>query len=194
MKTHKNPNLRATSTVPAKEEKAHETKAAAATPTSTKPPKFALDGKTWWVENQTSNKSIVIDDTNVKQSVFISGCVDCVITIKGKINQITMENSSKTGIVFESVVASVDVVNSKKIQMQCTGVMQSLGIDKVHEMQIYLNAECLGVSIITSLSSDISVLLPGKNADQDMVEQAIPYQFQTRVVDGKLITETVRHE
>eukprot|EP00298_Acanthocystis_sp_HF-20_P008041 c17434_g1_i1.p1 GENE.c17434_g1_i1~~c17434_g1_i1.p1 ORF type:complete len:487 (+),score=209.47 c17434_g1_i1:66-1526(+) len=195
MKTHKNPNLRASAVVPAKEAPAAEVKEVkAATPAANKPARVALDGKTWWIENQVSNKEIVLDDTNVKQSVFISGCVDCVISVKGKVNQITIENSSKSGVVFESVVAAVDIVNSKKVQLQCTGVMASLNIDKVHDTQIYLSAECLGVSIITSLSSDVSILLPGETADQDLTEQPIPYQFQTRIVNGKLITETVRHE
>jgi len=153
-----------------------------------------LDGKTWWIENQVSNKEIVLSETNAKQAVFISGCNDSVIRISGKVNQITLEKSTKTAIVFESVVAAVDIVNSTKIQMQCTGTIASLNVDKVHELQVYLNKECLGVSIITSLSSDVSVLLPGEGPESDMTEQPIPYQFQTRIVNGKLVTETVRHE
>jgi len=72
--------------------------------------------------------------------------------------------------------------------------MSSLNIDKVQEMQAYLSNDCLGTSIITSLSCDVSIVLPGENPEQDTVEQAIPYQFQTTIVKGRLVTETVRHE
>jgi len=194
MKTHKNPNLRATAVVPAKETKSTEEKHQPASSAPVKPARIQLDGKTWWIEGQVSNKEIVLDDTNVKQSIFISGCKDSVIRVVGKVNQITIENSTKTGIVFESVVAAVDVVNCKKVQMQCTGTMSSLNIDKVQEMQVYLSNDCLGTSIITSLSCDISIVLPGETPEQDPVEQPIPYQFQTRIVKGRLVTETVRHE
>jgi len=86
------------------------------------------------------------------------------------------------------------LLTAKKIQMQCTGTMSSLNIDKVQEMQVYLSNDCLGTSIITSLSCDVSIVLPSQNPEQDSVEQAIPYQFQTTIVNGKLVTETVRHE
>ncbi len=57
MKTHKNPALRTTAVVPAR-----DTPAAAATPSASSgakvvgPPKKALDGKTWIVENFNGDK------------------------------------------------------------------------------------------------------------------------------------------
>jgi adenylyl cyclase-associated protein len=198
MKTHKNPALRATSTVPAKES-TPEPAAVAATTTKAGaapvgPPRCELEGKVWWIENQVSKKDITITETNPKQSIFISKCTDCVVNVSGKVNQITIDKSSRTGVVFDSVVAAADIVNSKKIQLQCTGTLQSLSIDKVEEAQVYLNKNCLEALITTSLSSDVNIFIPGATDDADLVEQPIPYQFQTRIVKGKLVTETLRHE
>jgi len=197
MKTHKNPNLRAGAVVPVKET-ADTAPAAAAAGTKAAPvvlpPKVELRDKVWWVENQRGNKEIVIDETNPKQSIYISNCFDSVVQIKGKVNQITVDKSDKTGIVFESVMASVEVINSKRMQLQVLGAVHTLALDKVQEIQIYLSAESLGAKITSSVSCDINVSLPPKNEGDDYTEIPIPYQFQTTIVNGKLITEPVRHE
>jgi adenylyl cyclase-associated protein len=58
--------------------------------TSRAPPKFALEGNKWCVENHEGNKNIVIDQTEIKQLVYIYGCNNCTIQIKGKVNAVTL--------------------------------------------------------------------------------------------------------
>ena len=56
--------------------------------------------------------------------------------MKGKVNAITLDKSSKTGLVFESVVASCEVVNSQSVEVQCTGLVPTVAIDKVDGCQV----------------------------------------------------------
>lgn len=41
-------------------------------------------------ENYESNRNIVIEDTNIKQTVYIYNCKDSTIIIKGKVNSVTL--------------------------------------------------------------------------------------------------------
>ncbi len=56
--------------------------------------------------------------------------------VKGKVNAITLDKSSKTGLVFENVVASCEVVNSQSVEVQCTGLVPTVAIDKVDGCQV----------------------------------------------------------
>jgi len=196
MQNHKNPTLKAAGTVPAKATPAAAAKkpaAAAAAAAPTRPPRKELEGKKWWVENFVGDKTIVVDDVNSKQTLFISRCTDSVVQVKGKINSICVDNCKKVGVVFESVVATVEVVNCKRVQLQCTGSLPSITLDKTDEAQLFLSKDCDDIVITTSLSSDINVSRPTGD-DGDLKEEAIPYQFQTVIKDGALVTESVRHE
>jgi hypothetical protein len=46
------------------------------------------------------NKTIVIDDTNTRQTVYIYNCSNSVIQIKGKVNGIAMDKCQRTGTRF----------------------------------------------------------------------------------------------
>eukprot|EP00835_Amoeboradix_gromovi_P006768 NODE_878_length_3486_cov_0.159433.p1 type:complete len:386 gc:universal NODE_878_length_3486_cov_0.159433:1120-2277(+) len=119
--THKNPELRASGVVKAVEK---ETKVV-----NKKPPVFELQGSKWVVENQVGNKSIVIDDCNLKQVVYIFNCQNSVIQIKGKVNSVSLDNCNKTAVVVESVVSTVDSVNCKSIQIQITGSAPTVNLN-----------------------------------------------------------------
>jgi len=159
----------------------------------TLPPKFGLEGNKWVVENQVNNKNIVIPDPEPKHVVYIFGCTGSTIQIKGKVNAITVDGCTKTAIVFENVVSSFDVVNSKSIEVQVTGKVPSFAIDKTAGCQIYLSKDALDTEIVTSKSSEMNVLLPTSDPEQDLVEIAIPEQYKTTVKNGKLVTEIVQH-
>lgn len=67
-------------------------------PTPTKPAQFtlkkpartALERNKWVVENHESNASIIISETTIGQTVYIFGCKNSTIQIKGKVNAVTM--------------------------------------------------------------------------------------------------------
>jgi len=160
---------------------------------ATKPAKFALEGNKWVVEWQVNNKNVVISDTEAKHTVYIYKCKGTTIQVKGKVNAITIDDCSKTAVVFENCIASVEVVNSNSIEIQVLGKVPSFAIDKTSGCQLYLSKESLESEIVTSKSSEMNVLIPGATADADLVEMAIPEQFKTVVKHGKLITDHVAH-
>jgi len=156
------------------------------------PAKFALEGNKWVIENQDDNNDIVIADPEPKNAVYIYKCDRSVIQIKGKVNSICIDSCQKVGILFGNAIAVVELVNSSSIEIQCTGKVPSFCIDKCGAIQLILSKECLETEIVTSKSDSMNVLIP-EEGQQDLVEIAIPEQFKTTIVKGKLVTAPVEH-
>ncbi|CED84606.1 Adenylate cyclase-associated protein (CAP/Srv2p) [Phaffia rhodozyma] len=197
--THKNPELRASSVVPA-------TDAAPKRPTRpTKPPslagkkpaKFELEGNKWAIEYQENNNNIILEDVEIKQIVSIYGCKNSVIQVKGKVNAISLTACSKTSVLLDSVVSSVSVTSSPSFTIQVLGRTPTVTIDTTDSGQVYLSKECIdgATEIITSKCSAINVSIPDPETDEEglFVERAVPEQLKTVVKDGKLITTIVEH-
>jgi adenylyl cyclase-associated protein len=193
MKT-KNQKDRPAAIVPAKEAKEPAApKAAAGKAEAAKPPVFRLEGNKWLVHNQIGNKTLVITETEAKQVIYVYKCENSVIQVKGKVNNITIDNCKKTAVVFESVVSALEVVNSQSIEVQCSGKCPSYAVDKTSGVQLYLSKEGFEFEFVQAKSSEMNVLIPGATADADLIEMPIPEQFKTVFKDGKLITEPVTH-
>ena len=161
-----------------------------------KPPKFALDGKKWAVEHQVGNRTLVIEDVNPKQTVYVYDCVDCVIQIKGKANNITLDKCAKTGVVFEDVLATCELVNCVSMQVQCTGAVPTVAIDKVDGCQVFLGPKSYGAEITTAKCSEVNVVcVPEEGSDADAVETPVPEQFVTTrdPGTGKWVTVPMGH-
>jgi len=153
-----------------------------------------LEGTKWFVTGVSDKTDIVVKITEPKQSVFIYKVTNAVVTIQGKCTAISVENATGSGIVFDDVVATVEVINSKKVQIQANGTVHQISLDKTNGATVYLqSAVGLQAVIATSLTSEINVVTPGKTENDDSVEQAIPEQFISKFVNGKLITEPAAH-
>ena len=118
MKTHKNPDLRGNAPIPAKKEKSSSPPKYGASTATQKPPKFQLEGKKWIVEFQRNNSGLVIEDTEVNQSVYVYKCDGSTIQVKGKVNNVILDSCKKTAVVFKSVVSSCEFINCQSVQMQ----------------------------------------------------------------------------
>ncbi|GFS27791.1 adenylyl cyclase-associated protein [Elysia marginata] len=185
MKTHKNPALRqgpapfkATQPKPASPKPVAKPVAAA----PAKPPLTELQGKKWVVEYHKDNKSIVIDKTELKQSLYAFKCEGCVIQVTGKINSIILDSCKKTAIVFDDLLASLEFVNCQSMQAQVKGKLPTVSIDKTDGCQVYLSKDSLDVEIVSAKSSEMNILVP--QGDGDYKEFALPEQFKTKY-DGK---------
>ena len=185
--THKNPELRASSVVAAA-----PVKKAAAPAKKTfgaavkKDPVFALNGKKWQVEFQSGNRELVIDDANMKQTVYVYKCDNSTLQVKGKVNSITIDGCKKFAIVFETAVATLDLVNCQSVQVQVLNKVPTVSIDKTDGAQVYLSAESLDTQIVSAKSSEMNVLVPGD--DGDFKEVALPEQYQSVLKDGEWVT------
>ncbi|KNC76844.1 hypothetical protein SARC_10680 [Sphaeroforma arctica JP610] len=179
--THKNPELRASSKVEAAPEK--ETKKPAAPSkfgagAKKGTPKCELDGKKWLVEHQDGNNEIVID-TNMSQVVYIYKCTNSVIKINGKVNSIALDGCKKVGVVFDKCVSGVEMVTCQSVQVQATGSVPTVSIDKTDGVQVYLSEKSLDCQIISAKSSEMNVSIPGATPEDDLVESPIVEQFRT---------------
>lgn len=193
MQTHKNPNLR---TGPAPFKPA--TSAGAPTtvpvkaPATNKPPVFARDGKKWLVEYQHKNQNLVIDGAEMNNVVYMFGCSESTLTVKGKINSVFLDSCKKSAVVFDSLVSSVEFVNCQSVQMQVLGKVPTISIDKTDGCQIYLSKDSLEVEIISSKSSEMNVLVPKGNGD--FAEYPVPEQFKTLIKPTGLSTTAIENK
>lgn len=196
--THKNPSLRAGSTVTA----APTSPKRQGPPTPNKPDKYtlkkaaktSLEANKWVVENHEGNNAVVIEDTAINQAVYIYNCKNSTIQIKGKVNAVTMDSCTKCGVAVDSTVATVDIVNSKSFALQVFKVVPTIAVDKCDGGEIYLSKDCLGVEILTAKTSSLNVLVPESDAeDAEFKEVPVPEQLKTTIVNGKLVTSTVEH-
>lgn len=154
-------------------------------------PKCELQGKKWIVEYQNDNKDISIEAT-MKQTLYAFKCNDSLIKIDGKINAIVLDGCTKTACIFEEAMASVEIVNSKDIQIQCTKSSPAMTIDGCTAVTYYMSPSFASSQIITAKSAAINLIRP--TDDDDIVETPIPEQFCTTWKDGNWVTEAVSHE
>jgi adenylyl cyclase-associated protein len=157
-------------------------------------PRLACDGgRKWVVEHQVDAKELRVSDVNPKQTVYVYNCRGSVVVIGGKVNSVCVDGCTRTAVVFADVVAAVEVVNCSAVELQATGVVPTVAVDNCNGVQLYLNAAAMACAITTAKSSAVNVLVPGKTADDDLVEAPIPEQFVTTYVNGKWCTEPVAH-
>lgn len=160
----------------------------------TAPPKFELQmGRKWVVENQIGNKDLVINECDAKQSVYIFGCKNSVVQIQGKVNNITIDKCTKTGVLFKDVVAACEIVNCNSVDVQSQGSAPTISVDNTAGCQLYLSKDSLRASITTAKSSEINVMVPASETDGDWGEHALPQQYLHTFKDGHFVTTPVSH-
>ncbi|KAI3786326.1 hypothetical protein L1987_39925 [Smallanthus sonchifolius] len=158
------------------------------------PPKLELAmGRKWVVEYQIGMKDLSIDECDPKQTVYIFGCKDSILQIKGKVNNITVDKCTKMGVVFTDVVAAFEIVNCSSIEVQCQGAAPTISIDNTAGCQLYLSKDSLESSITTSKASEVNVMVPSQDPDADLEEHALPYQYIHAYQEGNFVTSPVSH-
>ncbi|KAK2836541.1 hypothetical protein Q7C36_014410 [Tachysurus vachellii] len=187
-KTHKNPALRSHGGT-SKDSSSKGTAPSSSTPTPAKKtsPVLELEGKKWRVEHQEQVHDLVIDETELKQVVYVFSCNNSTLQIKGKVNSIIVDNCKKLGLVFENVVGIFEIINSRDIRLQVLGKVPTISINKTEGCHVYLNKESLNCEIISAKSSEMNILVPQE--DDDYREFPVPEQFKTVWDGSKLVTE-----
>lgn len=191
MKTHKNPELRASSIIKAGEGKP----ASKASPkygaanTANKPPVLALQGKKWVVEYQDNKPDLAITETNPKQTVYVYKCTKSTLKVAGKVNSIILDNCKRMALCFDDVISSAEVVNCQGVQVQVINRCPTVSIDKTDGCLIFLSKDSLNCEIVSAKSSEMNVAIPPKDGEGDFTERPIPEQFKTTVKGTSLVTE-----
>ncbi len=78
--------------------------------------------------------------TDAAQHCQPSNCCHCSLLgfcqVKGKINAISVDACSRVGLLFEDLLASCEIVNSSSIEVQCTGIVPTVAVDKCDGIQV----------------------------------------------------------
>ncbi|XP_037119932.1 adenylyl cyclase-associated protein 2 [Syngnathus acus] len=183
-KTHKNPRLRSQEGQSAKAKPEMTSPPAAP---QKKPPLLKLDGKKWRVENFEHKHDLMIEETELRQVVYVFACSNATLHVKGKLNSIIVDNCKKLGLVFDNVVGIVEIINSKAVQLQVLGSVPTISINKTEGCQLYLSQQSLSCHVVSAKSSEMNVLIP--QGDDDYKELPLPEQFKTVWDGSKLVTE-----
>jgi adenylyl cyclase-associated protein len=185
--THKNPELRSSSIVKASEKPSGAGAAKKPAATVVHNPVLELQGKKWVVEHQVGNKNVVISETNMKHVVYIYKCVDSTVQIKGKVNNVTIDNCKKTAVVVDECISGLDIGNSQSIQAQVMGKLPLVSIDKTDGCQVYLSKDSLSADIVTAKSSEMNIMIPKANGEFN--EVPLPEQFKSKWNGKTMVTE-----
>ncbi|XP_067282168.1 adenylyl cyclase-associated protein 2 [Pseudorasbora parva] len=186
-KTHKNANLRKQQESPAK----HQISSPSVRePARKHSPVLELEGKKWRVEHQDQSHDLLIEDTELRQVVYVFGCNSSTLQIKGKVNSIIVDNCKKLGLVFDSAVGIAEIINSRDVQLQVMGKVPTISINKTEGCHVYLSKDSLDCEIVSAKSSEMNILVP--EGEDDYREFPVPEQFKT-VWDGSgLLTEPTK--
>ncbi|PKY05843.1 adenylyl cyclase-associated protein [Aspergillus campestris IBT 28561] len=204
--THKNPNLRASSLVPASEASSSAARSRSPAPDKKpkpqsmrgrKPPRKDLEGTKWLVENfdgPLSPGEIVEIPAQQNHSILISRCNNIIIKVSSKANAISIDNCTGLSLIVDSLVSSLDVIKCPKFALQIDGVVPTLLLDQVDGAVVYLGHQSLNTEVFSSKCSAINVMLPPKEGtDDDTKECPLPEQIKTYVKNGVVVSEIVEH-
>lgn len=221
--THKNPSLRAGSTVP---DRGASVRGKSPAPPGTKPkpesmrvkkpPKKELEGNKWTIvcpqlpsaqpprptansspqENFDKEPAPVVLEVSLSHSVLISKCANTTVILKGKANAVTVENTSRLSLVVESLVSTVDVVKSANFALQVMDgeTIPTVMLDQVDGAQVYLSKESAATRVFSSKSASINLnVIAGP--DEDYKEIPLPSQICSWFDEAKgdVVNEIVSH-
>lgn len=201
--THKNPSLRAQDSGDSIRSRSRgpETKpkpvsmrqSSSASGPVKKEGKKELDGNKWLIENFDSPSVPIEIEVSQTQSILISRCKNTTIILKGKANAVSIDNSSRTQVLVETLISSVDVIKSPNFAIQVTGSLPTILLDQVDGASIYLGKDSLHTEVFTSKCSSVNIVLPPAGDEDDSTECPLPEQLRTFIKDGKLVSEIVEH-
>lgn len=126
--------------------------------------------------------------------MLISRCNNTTIIIRGKANQVTIENSARLSLIVETLVSSVDVVKASYFALQVLGTIPTVMLDQVDGAQIYFSKTSTGTKVFTSKSDSINLnVISGP--DEDYKEIPLPSQLCCYFDESKgdLVNEIVAH-
>lgn len=132
-------------------------------------------------ENAGEPVTVEVECTNgqPKVGVFIDACKNSTIVLKGKCKNITINNCQDAGIVFDSCVTTVELINCKKTQVQAVVDAGTFTIDKCDRTKIYLAEGSLDKNqVLVYTTQSMSTNVYQATADgEDMTEYGVPEQI-----------------
>ncbi|KAI1066579.1 suppressor of rasval19 [Fusarium irregulare] len=195
--THKNPSLRSGSTVESSQRGKSPAPGKKPKPESMrikKPAKKELEGNKWTIENFEKESEPIEIEASLTHSILISRCNNTTVIVRGKANQVTVENSTRLSLIVDTLVSTVDVVKAQNFALQVMGTIPTVMLDQIDSAQIYFSKESIGTKVFTSKSAGINLnVISGE--DDDYKEVPLPSQICSYYDESKgdLVNEIVAH-
>ena len=142
-----------------------------------------MGAQKWQVEYQSG--LCEVKPTSNKETVYIYGCVGAGIDVQGDCRNIIVEQCKNTRVFFNSVLATMEIVNCKKAYVNVRGKCPSLSIDNTDGATIYISQESLDAKIEFSTSKSSEMNLQWEKGE-DIIEKPIPEQYKHTIEDGKV--------
>ena len=151
----------------------------------------------WMIENHiamedvtTSAVVLTIHVFDPSQKVIVRNCHGVSVDIHGKqMKSLSVEDCSDMNLVFNSVAHVCNIVHSKSIAAETTGVCPKFCMDRVKGVTVWLSRQSSDVSnIVTSKCTEVSVLLPSDNGNNDyeLQELALPEKYVHQFAGGRV--------
>jgi adenylyl cyclase-associated protein len=157
-----------------------------------KDPKKEFKMNTWYVENY--GKEIVKFEGEEVESNYgfaLIKCTDTTLVISGKCKSVMLENCSNIKIIIDSVLAMVEIINSKKITTTIKESCPQFNIERSNGVHLYLFEPAKNCKINSTCSMTMVVHYPKKDAteDDDWLDIAIPETLLTQIKNDRLTSE-----
>jgi len=153
--------------------------------------------KEWTVEG-IKDSQLTLDGVDAKQSVCIANCQDTFVKITGKVSHVLMINCKKVGVVFDTVVASFEVMRCNSVEIQSMTDVKLMSVERSEGVTLYINKESVdNVRVVTNNASQVNVVVPRsdpENKDETiMVSKSVVEQFVTSIdkATGDLVTKPI---
>jgi adenylyl cyclase-associated protein len=133
-------------------------------------------------------------DASLTHSILISRCNNTTIIIKGKANQVTVENSNRLSLIVDTLVSTVDVVKAQNFALQVIGTIPTVMLDQIDGASVYFSKDSISTKVFTSKSAGINLnIISGP--DDDYKEVPLPSQICSYYDEAKgdLVNEIVAH-
>merc|ERR1712086_1036875 len=124
----------------------------------------------------------VSGEDGAKTGIFIGNCKgpDLCIKIEGKVKNITISNCHQCGIVFDNCITTVEVIGSKRCQIQAIEVAGSYVVDKCDRTQLFLAETSVADKVVVYSAQSTSTNVYQSTPDgEDQEEHAIPDQIMS---------------
>ena len=161
------------------------------------PGKFSQDKQRnqWFYENYDGESEPIKINTDIKEGVFISNCSKTIFIVESKTKSIALSNCKEVGLVCNDVIARINVMNCNKTQVQTTGTVPIVQLDKSDRITLYVSEACLKsdppISFLSSGCTGTNILSP-RGEDEDMLESPVPESIRsTYTKDGKFTSVCV---
>lgn len=143
-------------------------------------------------ENYKGRKDLVVleRDCVISRGILLDNLVDCVVQVQSKVKNIVVTGCSKTGVVLTEVISGVEIINSKKIQVQSQGKVPTISIDSTEGVEVFLGGDAKDhIVFAVSKSADMNVTVEDETNPEGWTELAIPHQHIHRIVGGQVTSE-----